>query len=39
LQALETTAYPAEMLTRIDDMLAEQSQLAWVPSISGAMRV
>ncbi len=29
LQARKTTPYPAEILTRIDTMLAEQSQLAW----------
>ena len=39
LQARRTTSYPAEILTRIDDMLAEPSQLAWAPPVSGAMRV
>jgi len=39
LQARKTTAYPGEILTRIDAMLAEQSELSWPPPISGAMRV
>jgi acyl-CoA thioesterase FadM len=39
LQARKTAPYPAEILTRIDAMLAEQSRLAWAPPISGAMRV
>ena len=39
LQARKTTAYPAEILTRIDAMLAEQSRLAWAPPVGGAMRV
>jgi acyl-CoA thioester hydrolase len=39
LQARKTTAYPAEILARIDALLGEQSQLAWPPPVSGAMRV
>ena len=39
LQARKTAPYPAEILTRIDAMLAEQSELAWSPPTSGAMRV
>jgi acyl-CoA thioester hydrolase len=39
LQARKTTPYPVEILTRIDAMLVEQSQLNWAPPISGAMRV
>lgn len=39
LQARKTTAYPAEILEHIDAMLAAQSQLAWPPPVSGAMRV
>lgn len=39
LQARKTTPYPAEILTRIDALLAEQSQLGWAPPVSGAMRV
>jgi acyl-CoA thioester hydrolase len=39
LQARKITAYPAEILARIDAMLAEQSQLSWAPPISGSMRV
>ncbi len=39
LQARKTTPYPAEILARIDAMLAEQSQLAWPAPTSGAMRV
>jgi hypothetical protein len=39
LQVRKTTPYPAEILTRIDAMLAEQSQLAWVSPVNGAMRV
>src|SRR5262245_45460062 len=39
LKARKTTPYPADILARIDAMLAEQSQLAWAPPISGAMRV
>ena len=38
LQARKTTPYPAEILTRIDAMLAEQSQLPWAPPVSGAKR-
>ena len=39
LEVRKTTPYPAEILTRIDAMLAEQNKLAWAPPISGAMRV
>jgi acyl-CoA thioester hydrolase len=39
LRARKTAPYPAEILARIDAMLAEQSRLAWAPPISGAMRV
>ena len=39
LQARTTTPYAAEILTRIDAMLAEQNQLPWAPPVSGAMRV
>jgi acyl-CoA thioester hydrolase len=39
MQARKITAYPTEILTRIDAMLAEQSRLMWAPPISGAMRV
>jgi acyl-CoA thioesterase FadM len=39
LQARKTTPYPAEILERIDALLAEQSQLPWPPPTSGAMRV
>jgi acyl-CoA thioester hydrolase len=39
LQARKITAYPAEILERIDAMLAEQSQLAWKPPVSGSMRL
>jgi hypothetical protein len=39
LQARTTAANPAELLERIDAMLAEQIQLPWAPSISGTMRV
>lgn len=39
LQARKTTSYPAEVGERIDAMLAEQSQLAWAPPVSGAMRL
>jgi acyl-CoA thioester hydrolase len=39
LRARKTTPYPAEILARIDAVLAEQSRLAWVPPVSGAMRV
>ena len=39
LQSRRTTPYPAEILARIDAMLAEQSQLYWAPPISGAMSV
>jgi acyl-CoA thioester hydrolase len=39
LQARKTANYPAEILTRIDAMLAEQSRLEWAPPISAAMRV
>jgi hypothetical protein len=39
LQARKTTAYPAEIVARIDALLTEQNQLAWPPPVSGAMRV
>lgn len=39
LQARKTTPYPAEILERIDAMLAEQNQLPWAPPTCGAMRV
>jgi acyl-CoA thioester hydrolase len=39
LQARKTTPYPAEILERIDAMLAEQNRLLWPPPVSGAMRV
>jgi acyl-CoA thioester hydrolase len=39
LRARKTTAYPAEIVDRIDAMLDEQSRLAWAPPVSGAMRV
>ena len=39
LQARKVTPYPAELLNRIDAMLAEQSELAWAPPTSGAMRL
>ena len=39
LQVRKAAPYPAEILTRIDAMLAEQKQLPWLPPISGAMRI
>ena len=39
LAARKTTPYPAEIVARIDSMLAEQNRLAWAPPVSGAMRV
>ena len=39
LEARKTTPYPAEIVERIDAMLAEQSQFAWAAPVSGAMRV
>lgn len=39
LAARKTTAYPAEILSRIDAMLVEQNRLPWKAPVSGAMRV
>jgi len=39
LEARKTTPYPAEIVERIDAILAEQSGLGWAPPVSGAMRV
>jgi acyl-CoA thioester hydrolase len=39
LAVRKITPYPAEILQRIDALLAEQRQLPWPPPVSGAMQI